>query len=330
MVRATVFLPLSLMRGERAVWSGRYDVDRQGLALYLAFLLVPLWALGWAMMVGTCQLILDKGLDDAVWLLVAFPFWFFSTLGVVIVSRGLCAGVVVGDRHLVVRSFFTNHRIPLDTIRSCQRCASERWNGEHYYPVQTHEIEIVLADGRVVTFGAVLECEDLVDMLEGVRTLAIVPEALPSITGEAALIRTNARVAPISQSRDIGGDRGRLVVTPRWLVHFTTPLRAAQEARLVTLLAMPGSLENIEDRLVALARGLPTEEVRLIDRILHTARLVDQLQLVLESPSGDAPELPPVGYREPAAEPAVPIGERIAVLAPDDAWRLERFLRRTA
>jgi len=188
-----------------------------------------------------------------------------------VISFGLvgAAGYVVIRPRLRPSYFLTPSRVvaaklmggfeiwPLTRIREARQYVAVyqgRYGQRH--EVLTNRVELVLDSGGVVRIGPVADVSSLLDLFEhAVSSHWIELAALPEIGGALAPGEARDDVLFVARTSTAAMPYGPLFVGPTRVVRFTEVPEAHQLGRLYTLLARPGTADELEEVLVSTARG---------------------------------------------------------------------------
>lgn len=193
------------------------------------------------------------------------------TLLCTLISFGLvgAAGYVVIRPRLRPSYFLTPSRVlaakltggfeawPLSRVREARQYVAV-YHGRYgqRQEVLTNRVELVLDSGGVVRFGPVADVTSLLDLFEhAVTTHWIELEALPEVGGALAPAEARDDVLFVAKTSTAAMPYGPLFIGPTRVVRFTEVPEAHQLGRLYTLLARPGTAEELEELLVSTARA---------------------------------------------------------------------------
>ncbi|APR82719.1 Hypothetical protein A7982_08068 [Minicystis rosea] len=172
--------------------------------------------------------------------------------------------IFVTDARLVDRGLLGTKSVELPAIATYARQVVHYHYKGSVSQVATNLL-VIGERGRTSTIGPVLEYDEISNFLSGVIAREIHPPSMRSLDGQPAAAEQREDIFVAVDNRSDGEVYGPLFIGPRGLVRFTSKLPVGLEGLLLTTLAGPGPLEDLENRAAALARRPDAGHVLLVD-----------------------------------------------------------------
>lgn len=161
------------------------------------------------------------------------------------------------ERFLAAKLFGGYESWPLARIREMRQYVAV-YHGRYGQrrEVATHRVELKLDSGAWVKAGPIADLQALLDLYDNaIATRWVELEALPEIDGAPAPGEARPDLLFVARTSTAAMAYGPLFVGPSRVVRFTEVPEAHQLARLYSLLARPGTAEELEELFVANARA---------------------------------------------------------------------------
>lgn len=211
--------------------------------------------------------------------LCAFVGWpgfigfVFFVLGIVVSVRWYQrrTAFFMTNRHLIDAGIIFKQKIPLSSIRACERYIQEtrtRWGVER---VQTDKMRI-LSGGQTVMFGPVFDFDGIWQLIHhAVLGNAIKISALPSLDGGTAPAEKRTDLLLVVSTKTDGDVYGLLFIGPTKIIRFTDKLPSLLEGILFTVAAAENSAEEMESHMLQLVKHPQAGHATVLDRDMAAA-----------------------------------------------------------
>lgn len=224
-------------------------------------------------------------------MLVAFTGWpgFIATIltfvGIVLANRWYRTrpAFFMTNKHLIDAGVIFKQKIPLASIRGCERYVQEVYTRYGVEKVLTDKV-LLLTGGQTVTFGPPLDFDGLWELIHhGVLTNTIQISALPGLDGEPCPAEKRTDILLLVSSKTDGDEYGPLFIGPSKIIRFTEKLPSMLERILLTVAAAQNSPEELEHHLQQLVKHPHAGHSLTCERDM-TAASVDGNTLSLTTP----------------------------------------------
>jgi hypothetical protein len=186
--------------------------------------------------------------------------------------------------HLIDAGIFYNEKIPLASIRGCERYIQEmrtRYGGVER--VMTDKM-LILSGGHTIRFGPVSEFDSLWELIHhGVLKPTIQISALPSLDGGPAPAEKRNDILLLLSTKTDGDVYGPLFIGPTKIIRFTDKLPSLLERILLTVAAAQKAADEMEGHMLQLVKHPHAGHATLVERDM-TAASVQGKELALTGP----------------------------------------------
>ncbi len=211
-----------------------------------------------------------------------------SAFGVLLLVRWLDLkrrpSYLVTDRRVIARRILQKplEIDPADVELAARFLVKHMRYGRVVREILTRTVVIVLRSGSSSRVGPVKDADGLVDLLTGLAQGVIDLRALPGVDGELSRAETRRDLYFARSTKAANVERGPLFVGPGAVIGFSAPLSDARMLQLFTIVGAERSVEDIEERMIALAHNTEFGRAVMMPREGTTLRL-DGERLALSS-----------------------------------------------
>lgn len=187
------------------------------------------------------------------------------------------------NKHLIDAGVIFKQKVPLASIRGCERYVQEVYTRYGVERVLTDKV-LLLTGGQTITFGPPLDFDGLWELIHhGVLTPTIQISALPSLDGELCPAERRTDVLFLLSSKTDGDEYGPLFIGPSKIIRFTEKLPSMLERILLTVAAASNTPDELEHHVQQLVKHPHAGHSLTFDREM-TAASVDGATLTLTAP----------------------------------------------